>query len=470
VRAALYKRVSTAGQCDGVSLELQEEKLRAYCTLQGWTIAEVYEDAGLSGSTTDRPDYQKMLKDAGKNKFDVIVVYKLDRLSRSVLDFHNLCTQLDKNNISIVSVTQNLDTSTPVGRLLRNILIDFANFEREMIAERTMDAKYNIARKGQWIFGPPPFGYKVENKQLVVVPEEAEKVRKIYDLCIKGYGKWNIAKELNLKIGTVEKVLKNQVYTGALYYNRTQRQENGTKKLRDESEWIVIEDSHKAIIDKQTYYAAQASKAERDRVPKSRVTHQVFPGKCYCAECGNKMYYHNYRKNGKRYAYYACNGKNRIDINPCGIYIKENRAEKMVINKLTNIINDKTYWENLSAALEQDTADDEIKILKAEYNKSKIQIENLIDNMAITPGISHVIAPRIKQLESRQNEIQKAIEKLELSPKIDATLSLIKNFIGIWDNMTPAEKAESTNIIIEKIILSPESAKIKLRDRNIPIL
>src|SRR5690606_34490133 len=136
MKACIYKRVSTSAQVDGISLQLQEERLRAYAMAHGWEIVAVYEDAGLSGGSTDRPAYQRMMNDAKRRAFDIILVYKLDRLTRSVRDFHELANHLESYGVSLVSVTQNIDTSSPTGRLLRNILVDFANFERELIAER----------------------------------------------------------------------------------------------------------------------------------------------------------------------------------------------------------------------------------------------------------------------------------------------------------------------------------------------
>src|SRR5690625_3070917 len=176
-RAAIYKRVSTSQQIDGISLQLQDERLRAYATAQGWDVAAEYEDAGLSGGNTDRPAYQRMMADAKARKFDVILVYKLDRLTRSVRDFHELADKLDRLGIAVVAVTQNIDTSSPTVRLLRNILIDFANFERELIAERSMDAKRRQTADGKYLGWRPPFGYRKVGERgssrLEVVPEEA---------------------------------------------------------------------------------------------------------------------------------------------------------------------------------------------------------------------------------------------------------------------------------------------------------
>lgn len=157
MRAVIYKRVSHLNAVkEGTSLTVQEDRLRAYADSQGWTIVEVYEDAGISGGSIERPALQRMLDDATKGLFDCILVYKLDRLSRSVRDFHELTNFLDKHNINLVSVTQNFDTNSPIGRLIRNILIDFANFERELITERINDNQLHRAEQGKWVSGPTP--------------------------------------------------------------------------------------------------------------------------------------------------------------------------------------------------------------------------------------------------------------------------------------------------------------------------
>src|SRR6516162_10594335 len=175
----LYTRVSSRNQADAdySSLETQRERLEAYCKSQeNYTVYRVYEDGGYSADSLDRPALKEMLRDMRDGKLNCVLAYKIDRLTRSVKDFHVLMDIFDRCGVKFVSVTQSLDTQNPMGRLLRNVLLDFAQFEREMTADRTRDKMYQRAQKGLWNGGYAPYGYRAESKRLVVDREEADRV------------------------------------------------------------------------------------------------------------------------------------------------------------------------------------------------------------------------------------------------------------------------------------------------------
>src|SRR6478672_3040990 len=186
VRCAIYTRVSTEHGLDQEfnSLDAQYDAASAYIKSQahaGWTlIRSRYDDGGYSGGSTDRPDLQKLLEDIRARKIDVIVVYKVDRLTRSLADFAKLVELFDAHGVSFVSVTQQFNTTTSMGRLTLNVLLSFAQFEREVTSERIRDKIAASKRKGLWVGGMVPLGYASANKKLVVVPEEAERVRLIF--------------------------------------------------------------------------------------------------------------------------------------------------------------------------------------------------------------------------------------------------------------------------------------------------
>ncbi|MGC2064820.1 MAG: recombinase family protein, partial [Candidatus Acidiferrales bacterium] len=149
----LYTRVSSRNQADAdySSLETQRERLEAYCQSQeNYSIFRVYEDGGYSADSLDRPALKGMLRDIREGRLNCVLTYKIDRLTRSVRDFHQLVDLFDRCNVKFVSVTQSLDTQNPMGRLLRNVLLDFAQFEREMTADRTRDKMFQRAQKGLW--------------------------------------------------------------------------------------------------------------------------------------------------------------------------------------------------------------------------------------------------------------------------------------------------------------------------------
>ena len=186
VRCAIYTRVSTEHGLDQEfnSLDAQYDAASAYIKSQahaGWTlIRSRYDDGGYSGGSTDRPDLQRLLDDIRARKIDVIVVYKVDRLTRSLADFAKLVELFDAHGVSFVSVTQQFNTTTSMGRLTLNVLLSFAQFEREVTSERIRDKIAASKRKGLWVGGPLPLGYEMKDGKIAVVEDEAERVRLIY--------------------------------------------------------------------------------------------------------------------------------------------------------------------------------------------------------------------------------------------------------------------------------------------------
>src|SRR6188508_3138567 len=186
VRCAIYTRVSTEQglEQDFNSLDAQYEASQAYIRSQahaGWTlIRSKYDDGGFSGGTTERPSLQRLLEDVRTGKIDIIVVYKVDRLTRSLADFAKLVELFDKHDVSFVSVTQQFNTTTSMGRLTLNVLLSFAQFEREVTSERIRDKIAASKRKGLWVGGMVPLGYEAKDKKIWLLEEEAERVRLIF--------------------------------------------------------------------------------------------------------------------------------------------------------------------------------------------------------------------------------------------------------------------------------------------------
>jgi len=190
ILCAIYTRVSTA---EGLaqefsSLDNQRESAESYIQSQkseGWVVsAERYDDGGFTGANTDRPALQRLIDDIKEGKINCVVVYKVDRLSRSLLDFSQLLQFFDEHQVTFVSVTQHFNTNTSMGRLTLNILLSFAQFEREIISERTRDKMAAAKKKGRFIGGRPGLGYDIDPKthKLVLNPAEAKVVRKIFEL------------------------------------------------------------------------------------------------------------------------------------------------------------------------------------------------------------------------------------------------------------------------------------------------
>ena len=219
-RCAIYTRKSTEHNLDLEfnSLDAQREACEAYIKSQahgGWRlIPSRYDDGAFSGASLDRPALQQLLAEVRSGKIDVIVVYKVDRLTRSLADFAKLVELFDQHSVSFVSVTQSFNTTSSMGRLTLNVLLSFAQFEREVIGERVRDKIAASKRKGLWVGGPVPLGYASINKKLVVVPEEAEKVRLIF----RRY----------LKLGSIGALIQDLDHRGV----RTKRQVGGNGQTR----------------------------------------------------------------------------------------------------------------------------------------------------------------------------------------------------------------------------------------------
>src|SRR5512141_119532 len=186
VRCAIYTRVSTESGLDQDfnSLDAQYEAARAYIRSQAharWTLVRArYDDGGFSGGSTDRPALQRLLADVASRRVNVIVVYKVDRLTRSLADFAKLVELFDAHGVSFVSVTQQFNTTTSMGRLTLNVLLSFAQFEREVTSERIRDKIGASKRKGLWVGGVVPLGYDTKDRKISVNDAEAEQVRSIF--------------------------------------------------------------------------------------------------------------------------------------------------------------------------------------------------------------------------------------------------------------------------------------------------
>src|SRR4030088_2920709 len=245
VRCAIYTRVSTDQglEQDFNSLDAQYDASQAYIRSQahaGWTLVRSkYDDGGFSGGNTDRPALQRLLEDLLAGKVDIIVVYKVDRLTRSLADFAKLVELFDQHGVSFVSITQSFNTTSSMGRLTLNVLLSFAQFEREVIGERVRDKIAASKRKGLWIGGPVPLGYRCIDKKLEIVPDEAEAVRTIFTHYLELGSMGTLVAELDRRgiktkasarrdgqksggirfgVGSLAYLLKNRFYIGEVTY------------------------------------------------------------------------------------------------------------------------------------------------------------------------------------------------------------------------------------------------------------
>ncbi len=320
VRCAIYTRKSTEEGLDQDfnSLDAQRESAEAYIQSQkheGWVaLPERYDDGGFSGANMERPALKRLLADIESGKLDSIVVYKYDRLSRSLSDFMKLLEVLDRQHVTFVAVTQPFDTRTSAGRFMVHMLLNFAQFEREMIAERTRDKMRAARRRGRWIGGFPPFGYDVAPKggSLVVNAAEADRIREIFRLYLNLGSLMPVVQELDRRgwymkrwttrggherggapfnKGTLHNLLTNAIYTGHVKFEG---------KLHD--------GEHERIIDDETFNRVQDQLNRNGRGGSRTVRNKggaLLKGLVRCG-CGAAMTHTYVQKKQTRYRYYVC--------------------------------------------------------------------------------------------------------------------------------------------------------------------
>ena len=315
-RCAIYTRKSSEEGLEQEfnSLDAQREACEAYIRSQksaGWTVlSDMYDDGGVSGATLERSALQRLLADIQAGKVDIVVVYKVDRLTRSLSDFAKIVEIFDAKGVSFVSVTQQFNTTTSMGRLTLNMLLSFAQFEREVTGERIRDKIAASKQKGMWMGGLPPLGYDIEDRQLVVNPE-AEAVRHIFRRYTILKSVRALKEELN-KDGTVSKSRRDRfgretggkpLARGALYLMLQNRIYRGEIVHRAN----CYPGLHEAIIDEALWHEVQATLVENriERVARSSVTAPSLLAGLVYDGAGERMSPTHANKNGTRYRYYV---------------------------------------------------------------------------------------------------------------------------------------------------------------------
>ena len=273
-RCAVYTRKSSEEGLEQEfnSLDAQREAGIAYIQSQkaeGWVaVADRYDDGGVSGGTLERPALQRLLRDVEAGQVDIVIVYKIDRLSRSLMDFAKLVEAFERKNVTFVSVTQQFNTTTSMGRLTLNVLLSFAQFEREVIGERIRDKVAASRRKGMWMGGMVALGYRVEARKLVVVDQEAELVRRIFARFAALGSALKVARELNAAGETTKRRPGNGVLLGGLAWSKGAIYKIlGNRIYRGEAvhKGTAYPGEHAAIVDQELWDRAHGVMAEATR-------------------------------------------------------------------------------------------------------------------------------------------------------------------------------------------------------------
>ena len=475
----LYTRVSSRNQADAdySSLETQRERLEAYCRSQDdYTIYRVYEDGGYSADSLDRPALKEMLRDIREGRLNCVLAYKIDRLTRSVRDFHLLMDLFDRYAVKFVSVTQSLDTQNPMGRLLRNILLDFAQFEREMTADRTRDKMYQRAEKGLWNGGNVPYGYVAENKRLMVNAEEAARVRFMFHRFADAPSLARLRDELHRRSWyarsgkpwsktALDQILRNPVYCGLVRFNE--------ERFKGE---------HEALIEESLYRKVQS--VRRDRSHGATKLSRVFllKGLIRCSECGSWMTPHYTQKRHKdgsvyRVPYYRCTKTMHFDNSVCPVkHINADQVEHMVVQKLSHLAQNEAYLkmsvDELNGDLKRKT-----EPLEREAGQIKKRLEEIEEEIrryvkALGQGKLSIgrLEAEIRALGADQQALQQQYDdlqrKINESAVRDYNAELLQrtlqDFRTTFTALTPAEQSEALQCVLKGVTVHPQKLDLEI--------
>jgi DNA invertase Pin-like site-specific DNA recombinase len=428
VRCAIYTRKSSEEGLEQSfnSLDAQREACAAYIDSQrheGWlALDDRYDDGGYSGGTLERPALQRLIRDIEAGRVDTVVCYKIDRLSRSLTDFAKLVDVFERNSVTFVSVTQSFCTTTSMGRLTLNILLSFAQFERELAGERIRDKFAASRRKGIFMGGHPPLGYDVRDRKLVVNPTEAELVRLIFRRFLDLGSALLLIRELNAQghrtkswatqagtfregrpfdKGTLYKILRNHVYLGEAVHKG--------KSYPGE---------HQPIVDHATWdrvHEVLATNAKRRGNEARARTPAPLRGLMRCTHCSSAMTPTHTRRRGRLYRYYVCLGASRRGHDTCPVRsIAASEVEGLVLGQVRRLLASPEVVARTITAVER-------------------------ENGAAADA------------EFAESEVIEALGALE----------------PVWDELYPAEQARILRLLVERIDVAPDGISVTLHAAGI---
>lgn len=464
-KVGIYVRVSTQEQArEGYSIEAQDEKLSAYCDVKDWIIFEKYIDPGYSGSNTNRPALQKLISDVKLKKIDIVLVYKLDRLSRSQKDTMYLLEDvMIPNAVDLVALNESFDTSSSFGRATIGLLSVFSQLERENIKERTTMGRLTRIRRGHNHGSHEPLGYEFipGSNDLRVKPYEALIVKDIFKEALSGSSIVSIANKMTEKYGenirfwnntTIRRILSNPVYIGKVSYGAE-----------------LFDGIHDGIIEESDFCTVQAIlKRNKDLYLRQRKSNadnvHYLTNLLYCGDCGARMAYNRVSPKISRYSCYSVSRKTKAMIKSDNCTNRLNpftdtQLEEIIINEIKKLALDPVYLaETISATAPEDTTTG----LRVRLDEISKQTAKLLELYQLGFTDISEISDKLKALKDEKEKLEKLIES-EIIPtrisKKDARKHL-DNFEEIIENGSPDELYQVIHSLIDRIEILNDDIKI----------
>jgi site-specific DNA recombinase len=529
MKVAIYSRKSKftgVGESTQNQIELCKEYAKNHFDVIEFII---YEDEGFSGGSTDRPQYQKMIHDAETGKFDVLMCYRLDRVSRNISDFSGTIEILQRKNVAFVSLREQFDTTTPMGRAMMFIASVFAQLERETIAERVKDNMHQLARSGRWLGGTYPTGFHSEPIiyldqnmkekkmfKLIPIPDELEKVKVIFqkylDLgslskletyCLRNNIKTANDKEYQKQ--TLKFILTNPVYViadqfiydylnlrnadicnsqdefngkfGLMGYNKRDVKNNRLIKFNGMSDWIISIGKHKGIIPGKDWAQVQMTLTKnRDKFPRhGSSSAALLSGLIRCRNCGSFMrvlYGEKKPRSEERYKYYTCNMRVLSKGDRCNAKrINVETADQTVIDTLKNNITKSLFNKIRTAKKQSKDKGSKVKVLNDHIDRNSKAIENLVKQLSLneTSIAAEFLIKEIERLglenKTLQNKLEQDTSEME-NFNLDILLESLIAFMEKIDTATFEEKRKLLQGIVDRIEWDGEKLHTKIFELN----
>lgn len=458
--AASYERVSSDEQAkEGFSLEVQNEKNSGYIKSQGWEYVGSYIDPGKSGKNLNRPDMKRLLADIDKGKVNIVVVHKLDRLTRNIGDLHSLLLLFDKKGIKLVSISENIDTSSAMGRMFVYMLGIFAQWYRENLSEEVLKGQTKRAESGLRNTHKPPYGYQAsyDDMSLTIDPVESEVVKQIFDWFINGWGYRKIARHLN-ELGVMTKssgpfyaqtlivILHNPTYIGATHWKPDDA---------PEEDRIIVYDVHEAIISRDVYERAQViAKRRSETTMNTSIYDFPFSTIVKCGECG-ASYIGFYKNKATGARSYRCVNKNATP-NPCKS--SSQITERALSAKFLQLLDDFQFnIVDQNRSLEPKDAEKERKKLSRLIDESTTKRKNYTRAMGSGKidydTFEELIDEENKKMQTWQSELEALGAEKVTARSVKDISQAFQNVRSKWEGMNYEEQKNMVQQLFEILVI-----------------